>query len=73
MADSGINIALDSETSHHLTRLAEVTKESVQELAKKLIIEGIECKIEEIEISDLIKKRDFPGAETIKYEDFKRG
>ncbi|WCR58755.1 MAG: hypothetical protein PG978_000169 [Wolbachia endosymbiont of Ctenocephalides felis wCfeF] len=40
MADSSINVALDSKTSHQLTRLAEVTKESVQELAKQLIIEG---------------------------------
>lgn len=40
MADSGINVALDPKTSHQLTRLAEVTKESVQELAKQLIIEG---------------------------------
>ncbi|WP_395463564.1 hypothetical protein [Wolbachia endosymbiont of Cantharis cryptica] len=70
---AGINIPLDPETLHHLTRLAEVTKKSVQDLAEQLIIEGIECKIEEIAISEIIKKRDVPGAETIKYEDFKRG
>jgi len=73
MADLGINIALDPKTSHHLTRLAEVTKESIQELAKRLIIEGIECEIEEIALSDTVKESDVPGAETIKYEDFKRG
>lgn len=73
MADLGINIALDQKTSYHLTRLAEVTKEPVQELAKRLIIEGIECEIEEIALSDTVKESDVPGAETIKYEDFKRG
>ncbi|WP_167895690.1 hypothetical protein [Wolbachia endosymbiont of Brugia pahangi] len=41
-----IYIALNPKISHHLTRLAEVTKEAVQELAKRLITEGIECKIE---------------------------
>ncbi|WP_395463587.1 hypothetical protein [Wolbachia endosymbiont of Cantharis cryptica] len=70
---TGINIVLDPETLHHLTRLAEVTKESVKDLVEQLIKEGIECKIEEIAISETIKKRDVPGAETIKYEDFKRG
>ncbi|WP_341816719.1 hypothetical protein [Wolbachia endosymbiont (group A) of Agelastica alni] len=73
MVGSEISITFDPETSHRLTRLAEVTKESVQELAKQLIVEGIECKIEEIALSDIIKERDVPGAETIKYEDFKRG
>ncbi|MGL9703062.1 hypothetical protein [Wolbachia endosymbiont of Cimex lectularius] len=73
MADSGISVTFDPETSHRLTRLAEVTKESVQELVKQLIEDGIECKIEEIALADVIKERDTPGAETIKYEDFKQG
>ncbi|GFR28394.1 hypothetical protein TNCT_165821 [Trichonephila clavata] len=58
MADLGINIALDPKTSYHLTRLAEVTKEPIQELAKRLIIEGIESLPEEIrlDIEEAIEK-----------------
>ncbi|GFR17897.1 hypothetical protein TNCT_142881 [Trichonephila clavata] len=58
MADLGIDIALDPKTSYHLTRLAEVTKEPIQELAKRLIIEGIESLPEEIrlDIEEAIEK-----------------
>ncbi|NSM56633.1 hypothetical protein HET73_04105 [Wolbachia endosymbiont of Atemnus politus] len=56
MADSGINIALDQETSHNLAKLAEITKESVQELAKRLVIEGIECEVEDIALYKTVKE-----------------
>lgn len=71
MVDS-INIALDPKILHRLTRLTEVVKEPVQELAKRLIEEGIECEVEEIALADVIKECEAPDAETIDYEDFKR-
>ncbi|MDE5064743.1 hypothetical protein [Wolbachia endosymbiont of Drosophila tristis] len=56
MTDSGISITFDPKTSHNLTKLAEITKESVQELAKRLIIEGIECEVEDIALYKTIKE-----------------
>lgn len=73
MADLGINIALDPKTSHHLTRLAEVTKEPIQELAERLIREAIELEIEDFLASKISDKRDVEGAKLIRHEDVNWG
>ncbi|QOD38197.1 hypothetical protein [Candidatus Wolbachia massiliensis] len=73
MADSGISITFNPKISHNLTRLSEITKEPVQELIERLIVEGIECEVDEIAFTDIVKECTAPGAETIKYEDFKQG
>ncbi|MGL9688850.1 MAG: hypothetical protein ACR5K6_03780 [Wolbachia sp.] len=56
MADLKVSITFDLETSQHLTKLAEITKESVQELAKRLVVEGIECEVEDIALYKTIKE-----------------
>lgn len=56
MAGSGISITFDPKTSHNLAKLAEITKESVQELAKRLVIEGIECEVEDIALYKTVKE-----------------
>ncbi|WP_353284518.1 hypothetical protein [Wolbachia endosymbiont (group A) of Lasioglossum fulvicorne] len=69
MADSGTNIALSKETLQHLAELAELTKQSAQELAEKLLREAIELEIEDFLVSKISDERDVEGAEMIKSED----
>lgn len=45
MADSKVVITLNSRALHNLNQLAAVNKESVEKLAKRLVIDGIECEI----------------------------
>ncbi|GFQ82733.1 uncharacterized protein TNCT_725261 [Trichonephila clavata] len=56
MADSRISITFDPKTSYNLNKLAEVTKESVQELTKRLVVEGIECEVEDIALYKTVKE-----------------
>jgi predicted DNA-binding protein len=71
MASSGINIALDPETSKHLTELSEFTKQPAQKLAEKLLREAIELEIEDFLVSKISDERDVEGAETVDFEDIK--
>ncbi|MGL9717212.1 MAG: DUF6290 family protein [Wolbachia sp.] len=68
MADSGINIALNPETSKDLTRLSKVKKQPVQELIEELIQEAAERE-EDIALFKLAVKRDTPNAKFIRHED----
>ncbi|WP_338406798.1 MULTISPECIES: hypothetical protein [unclassified Wolbachia] len=69
MADLGINIALDSETSKHLAKLSEFTKQPVQELAGKLFREAIDREMEDFLLSVVANEYDVDGAETVRSED----
>lgn len=69
MADSGINIALDPETSKYLAELSELTKQPAQELAEKLLKEAIELEIEDFLVSKISDERDVEGAEIVDFED----
>ncbi|OAL99157.1 hypothetical protein [Wolbachia endosymbiont of Dactylopius coccus] len=69
MADSGINIALDSETSKYLTELSESTKQPAQELAEKLFKEAVKLEMEDFLVSKISDERDVEGAKMTKSED----
>ncbi|QOD38173.1 hypothetical protein [Candidatus Wolbachia massiliensis] len=69
MADSKIVVTLNSKTLHNLTQLAAFNKESIEKLAKRLVIDGIECEIENIALSRIIKETGSPDAEMVKNED----
>lgn len=69
MTDSKVVIALNSKALHNLTQLATFNKESVEKLAKRLVIDGIECEIENIALSKIIKETDSSDAKTIKSGD----
>ncbi|MDR0288478.1 MAG: hypothetical protein LBH78_00225 [Rickettsiales bacterium] len=66
MADSKVVITLNSKALHNLTQLAAFNKESVEKLAKRLVIDGIECEIENIALSRIIKETDPPDAEMVR-------
>ncbi|RDD34971.1 hypothetical protein Wcon_00934 [Wolbachia endosymbiont of Cylisticus convexus] len=66
MDDSKVVITLNSKALHNLTQLATFNKESVEKLAKRLVIDGIECEIENIALSKIIKETDSPDAKMIK-------
>ncbi|MDG7053503.1 MAG: hypothetical protein LKM45_06560 [Wolbachia endosymbiont of Alcedoecus sp.] len=57
MADSGISVTFDQETSQHLIKLARATKQSVQKLTEKLVKEAIELEAEDIAFSKIIRYR----------------
>ncbi|MDR2978718.1 MAG: hypothetical protein LBU56_04970 [Rickettsiales bacterium] len=65
MANSGINITLDSETSRCLAELSEFTKQSAQELAEKLFKEAIELEMEDLLASKISNERDVEGVEEL--------
>ncbi|MDG7056560.1 MAG: hypothetical protein LKM43_00160 [Wolbachia endosymbiont of Penenirmus auritus] len=69
MANLGTSIALSRETSHQLAELAELTKQSVQELAERLIREAIELEEEDILLSAVADEYDIEGAKKTKSED----
>ncbi|WP_265025568.1 hypothetical protein ACJZL1_01585 [Wolbachia endosymbiont of Rhagoletis indifferens] len=69
MANSGINIALSKETSQHFAELAELTKESTQELAERLFREAVEREEEDILLSVVADEYDIEGAKKTKSED----
>ncbi|NSX83256.1 hypothetical protein GOM44_02070 [Wolbachia endosymbiont of Atemnus politus] len=71
MANSGINIALDSETSRCLAELSEFPKQSTQKLAENLFKEAIELEMEDLLASKISDERDVEGAETVDFEDIK--
>ncbi|MGL9717319.1 MAG: hypothetical protein ACR5K9_01205 [Wolbachia sp.] len=70
MADSGINIALNPETSKDLTRLSKVKKQPVQELIEELVQKAVEHE-EDMALLKLSIQRNVPGAETVDLEDVK--
>ncbi|QKX03340.1 hypothetical protein GOY07_02585 [Wolbachia endosymbiont of Litomosoides sigmodontis] len=53
-----MNIAFDLKTPHHLVRLAEVTKDPIQELARRLTTKRIGCEIEKIALANIINEED---------------
>ncbi|WCR59889.1 MAG: hypothetical protein PG978_001341 [Wolbachia endosymbiont of Ctenocephalides felis wCfeF] len=65
MANSGINIALDSETSRYLAELSEFTRQPTQKLAEKLFKEAIELEMEDLLASKISNERDVEGAEEL--------
>ncbi|MEY2392796.1 hypothetical protein [Wolbachia endosymbiont of Tettigetta isshikii] len=69
MADLKVVITLNSKALHNLTQLAAFNKESVEKLAKRLVIDGIECEIENIALSKIIKETDSPNAEMVRSGD----
>ncbi|MGL9717575.1 MAG: hypothetical protein ACR5K9_02595 [Wolbachia sp.] len=69
MADSKVVITLNAKALHNLTQLAAFNKEPIEKLAKRLVIDGIECEIENIALSRIIKEADSPGAEMVGSED----
>jgi RHH-type rel operon transcriptional repressor/antitoxin RelB len=69
MADSKVVITLNSKALHNLTQLAAFNKESIEKLAKRLVIDGIECEIENIALSRIIKETDSSDAEMIRSGD----
>ncbi|WP_395463566.1 hypothetical protein [Wolbachia endosymbiont of Cantharis cryptica] len=68
---TGINIALDPETSKYLAELSEFTKQPAQELAEKLFREAVELEMEDFLVSKISDERDVEGAETVDFEDIK--
>ncbi|MDG7052974.1 MAG: hypothetical protein LKM45_03775, partial [Wolbachia endosymbiont of Alcedoecus sp.] len=56
MTDSKVIITLNSKALHNLTQLAAFNKESIEKLAKRLVINGIECEIENIALSRLCEQ-----------------
>ncbi|WP_250296714.1 hypothetical protein [Wolbachia endosymbiont of Oedothorax gibbosus] len=69
MANLGINIALDPETSKYLAELSEFTKQPAQELAEKLFREAVELEMEDFLVSKISDERDVEGAKMTKSED----
>lgn len=67
MADA--NIALSKETLQNLTKLSELTKQPVQELAEKLISKAIEDEMDDFLLSMVADQYDVEGAETVRSED----
>ncbi|WP_341812296.1 hypothetical protein [Wolbachia endosymbiont (group A) of Conops quadrifasciatus] len=65
------NIALSKEILQNLTKLSELTKQPVQELAEKLIGEAIELEMDDFLLSVVADQYDIESAETVDYEDVK--
>jgi len=71
MTNSTTSISLSKETSEHLAKLAELTKQSTHELAERLVREAVELEMEDFLVSKISNERDVEGAETVDFEDIK--